>query len=130
MNSFTQLLNYMARYKQKRIENAAQRKHLKYVRRLTAEERILPVLRDELYDGKWEPMVHELGERLNGEPYIFKLVNRLEADIESCNKLEAYERKHEINMRDVVDVYNNLTESDQQRLGPTKRKRKSQTGVQ
>jgi len=60
--------------------------------------RMLVTLRDELYDGEWAKMEEDLKDRLLGKPYIFKLVNRIEADIEGLNLLRDYETENKINL--------------------------------
>jgi hypothetical protein len=37
---------------------------------------------------------------LKGRPYIFKLVNRIEEDLERIETLRSYEDKHKVNLRD------------------------------
>ena len=72
----------------------------KFVASLTADERMLVSLRDELYDGSWEQMLKDLKDRLEGKPYIFKLVNRISADLQRIEKLMDFEKKHKINLAD------------------------------
>ena len=74
----------------------------KYCAQLSADERMLITLRDELYDGSWDQMLKDLKDRLEGKPYIFKLVNRISADIERIQKLHEYEKKHKINLSDYL----------------------------
>jgi len=74
----------------------------KFVAQLSGDERMLVSLRDELYDGSWDQMLKDLKDRLEGKPYIFKLVNRISADIERIQKLHEYERKHKINLADFL----------------------------
>ena len=50
--------------------------HKKFCASLTADERMLIALRDELYGGSWDQMLKDLQERLKGRPYIFKLADR------------------------------------------------------
>lgn len=63
---------------------------------------MLVSLRDELYDGSWDQMLKDLKDRLEGKPYIFKLVNRISADIQRIEKLRDYEKKHRINLADYL----------------------------
>lgn len=72
---------------------------LEAVSRLTAEEWLLVELRDELYDGQWEEMRIDLESRLRGEPYIFKLVNRIQDDLERMNRLRELEMAWQIDLR-------------------------------
>jgi len=74
----------------------------KYAAQLSADERMLVTLRDELYDGSWDQMLKDLKDRLEGKPYIFKLVNRISADIQRIEKLSDYEKKHKINLADYM----------------------------
>lgn len=63
---------------------------------------MLVILRDELYGGSWERMVKDLNDRLKGRPYIFKLVNRIKDDIKRIDKLREYEKKHGVNLSDLL----------------------------
>jgi hypothetical protein len=74
--------------------------HKTYYDSLSEEAKMLLVLRDELYMGSWGKMVDDLKNRLKGRPYIFKLVNRIEEDLERIEALSSYEEKHKINLRD------------------------------
>ncbi len=78
----------------------AEDEHSKYYATLSEEERMLLVLRDELYSGSWDKMEEDLRNRLKGRPYIFKLVNRIEEDLKRIEKLRSYEQKHKINLQD------------------------------
>jgi hypothetical protein len=74
--------------------------HKTYYDSLSEEAKMLIVLRDELYLGSWGKMEDDLRNRLKGRPYIFKLVNRIEEDLERIEALRSYEEKHKINLRD------------------------------
>lgn len=76
--------------------------HEKFASSLTADERMLVTLRDDLYGGSWDQMLKDLKERLNNKPYIFKLVNRIQDDITRIEKLGDYEKKHKVNLADVL----------------------------
>ena len=76
--------------------------HAEFVRSLSAEERMLIALRDELYVGSWERMLQDLRDRLQGRPYIFKLVNRIEEDLTRIERLQSFELKHRVNLADLV----------------------------
>jgi hypothetical protein len=79
---------------------ALENPHQRFYRSLTGEEIMLLTLRDELYNSQWEQMLDDLRDRLQGKPYIFKLVNRIEEDIDRIKKLKTYEEKHGINLAD------------------------------
>ena len=72
--------------------------HKRFCESLTPEEKMLITLRDELYFGAWDKMLKDLKDRLKGRPYIFKLVNRIEEDIERIERLQEYEVKHKVNL--------------------------------
>lgn len=55
---------------------------------MTPEEGMLVVLRDELYGGSWERMLQDLRDRRRGRPYIFKLVNHIQTDIDRIERLQ------------------------------------------
>lgn len=59
-------------------------------------------LREELYSGSWERMLADLKDRLKGRPYIFKLVNRIQDDISRIEKLQDYEKKHNVNLAEFL----------------------------
>lgn len=77
--------------------------HAKYYNELSQEEKMLLILRDELYDGAWTKMTQDLKDRLTGKPYIFKLVHRIEEDLARIEKLESYETKHKINLAEYAE---------------------------
>ena len=76
--------------------------HKKFCDSLSPEEKMLVILRDELYDGSWDKMLLDLKDRLKGKPYIFKLVNRIQDDITRIEKLRDYEQKNSINLSEFV----------------------------
>jgi hypothetical protein len=75
-----------------------------FVKSLTAEQRMLVILKKQLYGGQWEPMLDDLRNRLEGKPYIFKLVNRIQDDIERIEKMSAFEKENSIDLADFVDL--------------------------
>jgi len=76
--------------------------HKEFCAKLDPDDRTLIALRDEIYSGSWDLMLGDLRDRLEGKPYIFKLVNRIQDDIQRIEKLRAYEKKHQINLADYV----------------------------
>lgn len=71
---------------------------------LTAEQRMLIILKKQLYGGQWQPMLEDLKNRLNGKPYIFKLVNRIQDDIERIEKIAAFEKQTGVDLSDFVNL--------------------------
>ena len=75
-----------------------------YVSTLSNEHKMLVVLKAQLYGGSWESMLDDLNNRLAGKPYIFKLVNRINEDVERIEKLRGFEVEHGIDLADHVDL--------------------------
>ncbi|MFQ6034465.1 MAG: hypothetical protein ACE5NM_01280 [Sedimentisphaerales bacterium] len=75
-----------------------------FVNSLSDEHRMLVVLKAQLYDRTWEPMLDDLRHRLDGKPYIFKLVNRIEDDIKRIEQMQKFEAKHNIDLADYVEL--------------------------
>lgn len=77
--------------------------HRAFVRGLAKDEVQLLVIRDELYDGSWEEMQKDLEDRRDGKPFVFKLVNRIEEDLERIQRLAAYEKRHGVDLGEYVE---------------------------
>jgi len=75
-----------------------------FVNGLSNEHRMLIVLKAQLYDGTWEPMLDDLRNRLAGKPYIFKLANRIKDDVERIEQMQKFEAEHNIDLADYVDL--------------------------
>jgi len=74
-----------------------------FVKTLSAEYKMLIILKSQLYGGKWEPMYQDLKNRLEGKPYIFKLANRINDDIERIEKMRQFEQQFGCDLCDYVD---------------------------
>jgi len=74
-----------------------------FVKGLSSEHKMLIILKAQLYGGKWEPMYQDLKNRLEGKPYIFKLANRINDDIERIEQMRKFEQQHNVNLCDYVD---------------------------
>jgi hypothetical protein len=75
-----------------------------YVSHLGAEHKMLVALKTQLYGGSWEPMLDDLRNRLAGQPYIFKLVNRIQEDIERIEEMKRFEAEHGVDLADLVEM--------------------------
>lgn len=75
-----------------------------FVDGLSEEQRMLVVLKSQLYEGTWEPMLDDLRNRLAGKPYIFKLANRIQDDIERIERMQRFEAEHNVNLADYIDL--------------------------
>lgn len=73
-----------------------------FVERMTDEQRMLVVLKRELYEGSWDEMVADLKARLEGRPYIFKLAHRIADDLDRIEQLRAFERQAGVDLSDYV----------------------------
>jgi hypothetical protein len=71
---------------------------------LTPDEKMVIILCSELYGCSWDKMLDELAERLKGRPYIFRLVNRIEDDMERIKKLRFIESEHKFSFFDYLDI--------------------------
>ena len=77
-------------------------RHAAFADSLGKEERVLVVVRDELYDGSWAELVADLEARQQKKPFIFKLNTKIDEDLSRIAKLQAYESAHAINLRDLL----------------------------
>jgi hypothetical protein len=75
-----------------------------FVDGLSQEHRMLVILKAQLYDGTWEPMLDDLRNRLAGKPYIFKLVNRIQDDVKRIEQMQKFESEHNIDLADYVEL--------------------------
>ncbi|OHB64370.1 MAG: hypothetical protein A2Y77_17865 [Planctomycetes bacterium RBG_13_62_9] len=75
-----------------------------YVSRLSEEHKMLVALKAQLYGGSWEPMLGDLRNRLSGKPYIFKLVHRIQDDIERIEEMRQFETRHKVDLAEYVDL--------------------------
>lgn len=73
-----------------------------YVGRLSQESRMLIILKNQLYGGSWEPMLDDLRNRLSGRPYIFKLANRIQDDIERIEQMKEFEAREGVDLADFI----------------------------
>lgn len=75
-----------------------------FVAGLSDEHRMLVILKAQLYGGTWEPMLDDLKNRLAGKPYIFKLANRINDDIERIEKMRKFEEEHNIDLTEYIEL--------------------------
>ena len=93
-----------SRHKDKGGKTAASKVVSDFVNGLSEEHRMLIVLKVQLYDRTWEPMLDDLRNRLAGKPYIFKLANRIQDDIERIEQMQRFEAEHKIDLADYIDL--------------------------
>ncbi|MCP4376103.1 MAG: hypothetical protein GY794_08030 [bacterium] len=75
-----------------------------FVSAMTSEERMLVVLKKELYEGSWNEMLADLQARLDNKPYIFKLANRITDDIDRMTRLSEFEQSNNVNLSDYIEL--------------------------
>jgi hypothetical protein len=75
-----------------------------FVLGMTTEERLLVVLKKELYEGSWDEMLADLNARLNNKPYIFKLANRITDDIDRIKRLAEFEQANNVSLSDYIEL--------------------------
>ncbi|HUT02076.1 MAG TPA: hypothetical protein VM031_06450 [Phycisphaerae bacterium] len=80
------------------------RKVRRFVKNMAREERMLVVLKAELYEGSWDEMEADLKARLDGGPYIFKLAHRITDDLDRIRRLRAFEESCGVNLGDYVQL--------------------------
>ena len=74
----------------------------RFVEQLSSEEKMLIILKVELYEGNWASMLEDLRNRLAGRPHIFKLADRITEDIDRIEKLESFEQSQQVDLSDYV----------------------------
>ena len=74
----------------------------RFLESLGEEEIMLLRLRDELYEGRWDAMLADLNDRLQGKPYVFQLAHRIQDDIERIERLSRFERQHKVNLAEYL----------------------------
>lgn len=75
-----------------------------FVKSLDEPHRMLVILKRQLYGGQWMPMLEDLQNRLEGKPYIFKLANRIKDDVERIDRMQAFEKEHQIDLADYITL--------------------------
>ena len=86
------------------VETSVRKAVSDFVAALSDEYRMLVVLKAQLYGGAWEPMLDDLRNRLEGKPYIFKLVNRIKDDVERIEQMRKFEEEHNIDLTEYVEL--------------------------
>jgi hypothetical protein len=76
----------------------AEERARQFVTSLSEEEIMLLRLRDELYEGRWDSMLADLNDRLQGKPFVFKLAHRIQDDIERIERLNRFERQNSVDL--------------------------------
>ena len=83
---------------------AADERVRQFVDSMPSEERMLVLLKRELYEGSWDEMVADLKARLENRPYIFKLAHRITDDLERIGRLREFEKRNRVDLSDYVQL--------------------------
>ena len=75
----------------------------RFVENLDEKHRMLVILKSQLYGNRWEPMLEDLQNRLEGKPYIFKLAGRIKEDIERIERMKSFETDHNVDLSTLVE---------------------------
>lgn len=70
----------------------------RFMDRLSDEHKLLLVLKRELYDGRWQPMIEDLRNRLDGRPYVLRLAARIEDDLDRIERMQQLEDHYEVDL--------------------------------
>jgi len=76
----------------------------RFIDSLDDKHRMLIVLKSQLYGNRWEPMLEDLRDRLEGKPYIFKLVNRIKDDIDRIERMKSFEADYKVDLTEYIDI--------------------------
>ena len=85
-----------------RADPQARESARRFVEGLSEEEIMLLRLRDELYEGRWDDMLADLNDRLQGKPYVFKLAHRIQDDIQRIERLSRFEKQHGVDLAEYL----------------------------
>ena len=70
---------------------------------LSKAERVLIIVRDELYGGSWDELQRDLRARQDRKPFIFKLNTRIDEDLSRIEKLRSFEQREEIDLARLLE---------------------------
>ena len=70
--------------------------------KLTQDDKMLIILRDELYDGSWDLMIKDLKARMKKKPFVFKLYHRIQDDMKRIQRLHNFEKELKVNVLDCI----------------------------
>ena len=76
----------------------------RFMDRLTQEQKLLLVLKRDLYGGDWQAMVGDLKNRLEGRPFIVRLAARIEDDLARIAQMLEMERHYQVDLADFVQA--------------------------
>lgn len=74
----------------------------RFMDRLTQEQKLLLMLKRELYGGDWLAMISDLRNRLEGRPFIIRLTARIEDDLARIAQMQELERHYQLDLADFI----------------------------
>lgn len=87
----------------------------RFMAQLTDEQTLLLVLKRELYDRDWAPMVTDLKNRLDGRPYVLRLASRIGDDLLRIEQMRELERQHGVDLSDYIQDLNDPLDRNTER---------------
>ena len=84
----------------------------RFMAQITDEQKLLLVLKRELYDRDWAPMITDLQNRLEGRPYVLTLAHRIEDDLERIEKMRNLEQQHGVDLSDYIQSLEDLINTE------------------
>jgi len=76
----------------------------RFLETISRQDRMLLVLRQKLYAGDWRPMVTDLRHRMEGRPYVFRLSERIEDDLQRIQRMSDLEQRHDVHLGELIDL--------------------------
>lgn len=90
--------------KRQEMSNSKKKIAKDFISRISNEHKMLVVLKKQLYGGNWQDMLEDLENRLQGKPYVFKLVNRINDDIQRIKELMEFEEQNGVDLSEFVEL--------------------------
>ncbi len=98
---------------QDKTGDATEERHRAFAESLTKEQRVLIVVRDELYGRSWDELLLDLKARQERRPFVFKLNTRIDEDLNRIAQLRAYEQEHRVDLRTLLEAVGSDEEGPQ-----------------
>lgn len=66
---------------------------------LDDNDRMLLDVLEVLYEGSWRDLLKDLRAARDGEPFVFKIADRVEQDIERVERMAAFEKQYGVKLK-------------------------------
>lgn len=80
------------------MENAIR----EFVESLDERDRMLIEVRDVLYEGRWSDMLADMTAARDGGPFVFKIAERVEEDLERARRMRNFEQTHDVQLNQLL----------------------------